>query len=153
MGEESDQPRGVYCLVATYLPQAKDARSTPPYESGVTVYCFPPNLAGAYESVKVIGPAIRGGKLTESLVAAHDLTGWRAEAVRDRDVIRAISPPWDATEVSKNVAKGVAAWKAGGAWPAAEVREWNRANAQKQVGPDTLLGRVKGLLGKALGRE
>ena len=145
--------RAIYCIVATFLPQAAETKGANAFESGAKVYCFPPNVAGAYESVKAIGPALRGGKLSEALVAARDLTGWRAEVVRDPDVIRQISPPWDASEVSRNVAKGVAAWKSGGPLPAAEIREWNRANATTQVGPDTLIGRVRGLIGRALGRE
>lgn len=146
--------RAVYCIVATFLPQTADADHANAFEPGSHVYCFPPNVAGAYESVKVIGPSPRGGgKFSEALVPARDLTSWRAEVIRDRDVIRQISPPWDASEISKNVARGVAAWKSGGDLPAAAIREWNRAHATTQVGPDTLLGRVKGLIGRALGRE
>ncbi|HEY2589285.1 MAG TPA: hypothetical protein VGI81_26305 [Tepidisphaeraceae bacterium] len=145
--------RAIYCIAATFLPQAADAKRASAFETGAKVYCFPPNIAGAYESVKAIGPALRGGKLSEALVPARDLTSWRAEVVRDAEVIRQISPPWDASEVSRNVAKGVAAWKSGGPLPAAEIREWNRAQATTQVGPDTLFGRVRGLIGKALGRE
>lgn len=154
MESDNARQRGVYCIVATFLPQASEAAArTAPFESGAKVYCFPPNVAGAYESVKVIGPAGRSGKLSSALVAAHDLTSWRAEAVMDREVMEHIAPPWDASHVSRDVAKGVARWKSGGEFPSAEIREWNRARAKTQVGPDTLLGRVRGLFGKALGRE
>lgn len=153
MDNQIDHERAVWCIVATFLPEAVDAGRTLAFEPGTQVYCFPPNIGGAYESVKVIGREKRSGKLSSVLVAARDLTSWRAEPVRDREVIREISPPWDASSISRGVAKGVAAWKSGGPWPAAEIREWNRAHAQTQVGPDTLLGRVRGLISKALGRE
>jgi hypothetical protein len=153
MEKEIDNERAVWCIVATFLPDANDGSRAMPFEPGTQVYCFPPNISGAYESVKVIGPDKRSGKLSTVLVAARDLTSWRADAVRNREVIREISPPWDASSISRGVAKGVAAWKSGGPWPAAEIREWNRAHAQTQVGPDTLFGRVRGLISKALGRE
>jgi hypothetical protein len=151
--ETETERRAVYCIVATFLPQSADPKRANAFEAGSKVYCFPPSLAGAFESVKAIGPGMRGNKLSEALVAARDLTSWRAEVVRDPEVIRQISPPWDASEVSRNVARGVAEWKSGGSWPAAEIREWNRLRATTQVGPDTLLGRVRGLIGKALRRE
>jgi hypothetical protein len=153
MEMEIDNDRAVWCIVATFLPEANDGKGSAAFEPGTKVYCFPPNVSGAYESVKVIGAERRGGKLSSSHVAARDLASWSAEPVRNREVIRQISPPWDASSVSRGVAKGVAAWKSGGAWPAAEIREWNRAHAQTQVGPDTLFGRVRGMISKALGRE
>lgn len=153
MENQIDNERAVWCILATFLPEAGDAGRGALFEPGSQVYCFPPNISGAYESVKVIGRDKRSGKLASMLVAARDLTSWRAEPVRDREVIREISPPWDASGISRGVAKGVSAWKSGGLWPAAEIREWNRAHAQTQVGPDTLLGRVRGLISKALGRE
>lgn len=153
MEMEIDNDRAVWCIVATFLPEANDGKGSAAFEPGTKVYCFPPNVSGAYESVKVIGPERRGGKLATAHVAARDLASWSAEPVRNREVIRQISPPWDASSVSRGVAKGVSAWKSGGPWPAAEIREWNRAHAQTQVGPDTLFGRVRGLITKALGRE
>ena len=152
MEMEIDNERAVWCIVATFKPAPTDGTRTATFEPGTKLYCFPPNVSGAYESIRVIGRERRGGKLGSALVAAHDLVDWRGEAVRNREVIREISPPWDASEVSRGVAKGVSAWKSGGEWPAAEIREWNRANAQTQVGPDTLLGRVRGMISKALGR-
>ena len=150
---DEDNERAVWCIVAKFLPELNDGKRVLPFEPGTDVYCFPPNISGAYESVKVIGFERRGGKLASALVAARDLTGWRAEPVRNREVIREISPPWDSSGISKGVAKGVSHWKSGGPWPAAEIREWNRAQAQTQVGPDTLFGRVRGLISKALGRD
>lgn len=152
MEMEIENERAVWCIVATFLPQSNDPKRSVAFDAGSTVYCFPPNISGSYESVKVIGRDKRSGKLVSALVDARDLTSWRAQAVNNREVIREISPPWDAGGVSRGVAKGVSAWKSGGPWPAAEIREWNRAQAQTQVGPDTLFGRVRGLISKAMGR-
>ena len=154
---EEENSQAVWCLVATLRTDeagggagSKGARAFAP---GCKVYCFPPMRSGAYESVKVVGPTRRGGKLAAEVVAADDLCDWKAERVADPEVLRQIAPPWDAGDVSCDVAKGIAGWKGGGPWPAAQLREWNRQNAQKRIGDGTLLSRVRETFTRLLGRD
>ena len=150
--QDEKEPPAAWCIVATFRPEQATDRKGAPFDSGATVYCFPPNVSGAYETVKVIG-ADRFGKFASGLVAARDLSDWAARPVHDPAVLPLITPPWDASQVSREVAEGIAAWKAGGPWPTLALRLWNRTHAQRQVGPDSLLGRVRQAIGKALGRE
>ena len=153
---EEEQPRGAWCLVAQVSDETAGAdgvaRGGRTFEPGARVYCFPPNRGGAYETVKVIGPHRRTGKLTAAVVAARELQDWKAEPVTEAQVLEQISPPWDSSEVSKGVAKGIADWKAGGQWPVAELREWNRKHAEKHVGEGTLITRLRNAVSKLLGR-
>ena len=151
--DEENESRAVWCVVATFRPESASERSGLRFEQGATVYCLPPNVSGAYETVKVIGPDRRSGKFGTALVPARDLADWRAAPVRDEAILPHISPPWDGTEVSRHAARGIAAWKSGGPWPTAELRLWNRSHAQTQTGPDSLFGRLRQVVTRALGRD
>lgn len=154
---EEEQSRGAWCLVARIAcdggaaePASRGART---FEPGARVYCFPPNRGGAFESVKVIGPHRKTGKLTTAVVDARELQNWKAEPVTDSEVLEQVSPPWDSSEVSKGVARGIADWKSGGQWPVAELREWNRKHASTHVGPGSILSRLRTGISRLLGRE
>jgi len=146
-----------WCVVAQILEHGCGAdgvtRGGRTFEPGAKVYCFPPNRGGAYETVKVIGPHRKTGKLTAAVVAARELQNWKAEPITDAQVLQQISPPWDSSDVSKGVATGIAAWKTGGHWPVAELRDWNRKHAEKHVGEGTLITRLRNAVTKLLGRE
>jgi len=154
---EEEQPRGAWCLVAQLTCDGTSAdgasRWTRTFEPGAKVYCFPPNRGGAFESVKVIGAHRKTGKLTAAVIDARELQNWKAEPVTEPQVLEQIAPPWDSSEVSKGVAKGIADWKAGGHWPVAELRQWNRKQASIHVGPGSLLARLRTLLARMLGRD
>jgi hypothetical protein len=156
-GEKSERGSGIWCVaarVAPYPHMAAGAKPAPrPFEAGAVVYCFPPNVAGAYESVKVVGPSRRESKWISATLSAAELVDWRAQTTRDANLIAHLSPPWDATQISRDVAKGIAAWKQGGPCPTAELRLWNRSHAQTQTGPSTLLGRLRSAVSKILPRE
>lgn len=145
----------VWCVVARVCGNHKSepgGRGARLFESGATVYCFPPVRGGAYESVKVVGPDRRTGKLISAVIAASDLEEWRAEAIQDPQVLEQISPPWDASKVSRGVAEGIAAWKAGGPWPTVELRQWNRRHAEKVVGEGTVFKRLRSALARLFKR-
>lgn len=155
--ELDEEKPTAWCIVAQISADGSGAdelaRGGRTFEPGAKVYCFPPNRGGAYETVKVIGPHRKSGKLTAAVVPARELNNWKAEPVTDSQVLQQISPPWDSSDVSKGVATGIAAWKTGGQWPVAELREWNRKHAEKHVGEGTLITRLLNAVNKLLGRE
>jgi len=120
---------------------------------GSQVYCFPPMRGGAFESVEVIGPHRKTGKLTAAVISASDLNEWKAINVTDPQALEHISPPWDSSHVSRNVAEGIVAWKAGGSWPVNELRIWNRSRAEKVVGEGSIFARVRGKIMSLFGKE
>lgn len=154
---EGENDGVVWCLVATVsedaAPVESASRGARTFEAGTKVYCFPPVRGGAYESVKVIGPQRKSGKLVSAVVAAADLANWKAEPVHNTEVLEQISPPWDSSDVSKGVAEGIAAWKAGGHWPTAELRQWNRRHAEKHIGEGTLFNRLRNSVARIFGRQ
>jgi hypothetical protein len=153
---ELESESAVWCIVATLRgPSAGTAggRGACPFEAGSKLYCFPPMRSGAYESVKAIGPDPRSNKLVAAVVPASDLEKWQAEPVRSPQILRQIAPPWDASEVSRDLARGIAAWKSGGPWPAAELRKWNRLHAQTHVGVGSVFSRLRNAVTSLLGRE
>lgn len=152
---EDQTERPIWCIAASIVANHQadtSGRGARLFEPGTKVYCFPPVRGGAYESVKVVGPNRRTGKLVSAVVPATDLEKWRAEPVKDAEVLQQIAPPWDASSVSQGVAEGIAAWKAGGPWPVKELREWNRLHAEKVVGGGSLLTRLRNALARFFGR-
>jgi len=148
-----EESTGAWCIVAT-LGGGVNGRRAGAFDVGATVYCLPPMRGGAFESVEVIGPDRKKGKLTASVVAAADLENWKAMNVTDPVVLEKIAPPWDSSHVSRNVAEGIVAWKsAGGAWPVNELRIWNRSRAERVVVEGSLLTRIRGKFMGLLGRE
>lgn len=154
---EEEKEQSAWCIVAKVRPEqggdGAASRGARLFEPGAKAYCFPPVRGGAYESVKVVGAHRRTGKLTSTVVAARDLDSWKAETVKDPDVLQQISPPWDDSDVSRGVAEGIAAWKAGGPWPVAELREWNRLHAETVVGEGSLLTRLRNAVTKLFCRD
>ena len=148
---ETEDQDWAWCLVAK-LSANGTGRGARAFAPGAQVYCFPPVLGGAYETVKVIGPSARSGDWVSAVVAARDLEEWKAQSVRDTQILAHIAPPWDASDTSRGVAEGIAQWKAGGPWPLTAVREWNRLNAAKHVGGGTLLTKLRTAIGRFLGR-
>lgn len=154
--EEEEKERSVWCIVAAVRPEPAGDGATGgarTFEPATKVYCFPPVRGGAYESVKVVGTNRRTGKLVSAIVAARDLESWKAEPVKDPDVLQQIAPPWDSSDVSRGVAEGIASWKAGGPWPVAELREWNRLHAETVVGEGTLLTRLRNAVTRLFCRD
>lgn len=155
--EEEEKEQSAWCIVAMVRPEpAGDgaaSRGARLFEPGAKVYCFPPVRGGAYESVKLIGIHRRTGKLMSAVLAASDLESWKAESVKDPEALQQISPPWDNSDVSRGVAEGIAAWKAGGPWPVAELREWNRLHAETVVGEGTLLTRLRNAVTRLFSRD
>jgi len=150
---QQEKEKGAWCIVAT-IGGGVNGRRAGAFEVGATVYCLPPMRGGAFESVEVIGPHRKNGKLTASVVAAADLENWNAVNVTDPAALEKIAPPWDSSHVSRNVAEGIVAWKsAGGAWPVNELRIWNRSRAEKVVVEGSLfsrmLAKIKGMFGRA----
>lgn len=152
LDEEKGEVKTVWCIVATVITNGQASKGTRNFEPGTKVYCFPPSRSGSYESVKVVGPDRKSGKIVSAVVSAGDLENWRAEEVINVEVLQQISPPWDSSDVSKGVAEGIAAWKAGGHWPVLELRRWNRSRAEVVVGEGTLLRRMKNGLLRLLGK-
>jgi hypothetical protein len=156
MGLELENDRGIWCLIAMVGEESPGADRTTkhsrPFAPGMKVFCFPPTVAGAYESVKAVGPDRRTHRFITAVVATRDLTDWTAERVRDPRVIPLISPPWDPGEISRGVAKGIASWKTGGPFPSAELREWNRAHVQTDTGGNSVLKKVRHTVDRLLGR-
>jgi hypothetical protein len=154
---EEETPRGAWCIVAQISGDGQGVdsgtRGARTFEPGAKVYCFPPNRGGAYESVKVIGPHRKTGKLTAAVVPVQELANWKAEPVTEAQVLEQISPPWDSSDVSKGVAQGIAAWKSGGQWPVAELRQWNRKYAATHVGAGSLVSRLRSAVSRLLGRD
>jgi len=146
--DKSDDTPSAWCLTATV-----GAQGTRAFQPGTTVYCFPPVRGGAYESVKVAGPHRRTGTIVTAVVAASDLETWKAESIVNTEVLAQISPPWDGSEISRGVAEGIVAWKAGGAWPAIELRKWNRQRAHRVVGEGNILSRFRNGILRLLGRQ
>src|SRR5258706_14012088 len=66
---EQDEIKGAWCIVAT-LGGGVNGRRAGAFDVGATVYCLPPMRGGAFESVEVIGPHRKNGKLTATVVAA-----------------------------------------------------------------------------------
>jgi hypothetical protein len=152
--EDHETPKGVWCIVASIISNQQDgANRGGDLEPGSTVYCFPPMRGGAFESVEVVGPNRKTGKLAASVIAASDLTAWKALNVTDPAVLEQISPPWDSSHVSQNVAEGIVAWKAGGPWPVNELRIWNRSRAEKVIGEGSLLTRLRGKIMSLFGKD
>jgi len=141
---DPDQPNGVWCITAVIAGEPGSSRGS--FNAGQTVYCLPPMRGGAFESVDVIGRHRKSDKLVSAVVAVNDLDRWKSTIVADSDVREKISPPWDSSYISQGVADGIVAWKAGGAWPAGELRVWNRSRAQKVVGEGSLFTRLKNKL-------
>jgi hypothetical protein len=150
--EPEQQPKGVWCIVATVVEDDGQGKAAD-LQPGAQVYCIPPMRGGAFESVEVIGPSRKSGKLVESVVAAADLTAWKAQNVTDATVVERISPPWDSSDVSQNVAEGIVAWKAGGPWPVNELRIWNRSRAERVVGEGSIFARIRGKIMSLFGKE
>lgn len=142
-----------WCIVADVAANGTAANSAArSFEPGARVYCFPPNRGGAYESVKVIGPHCRTGKLVAATLPARELEKWKCESISSAEVLQQIAPPWDCSDVSRDVAEGIAAWKSSaGPWPAGPLREWNRRNAEKHVGPGTWLARLRSFIARLFG--
>jgi hypothetical protein len=142
----------VWCIVASVVDH--DTGNRPgDLDPGAKVYCFPPMRGGAFESVEVIGPHRKTGKLAASVIAAANLTGWQALNVTDSNALQHIAPPWDSSHVSQRVAEGIVAWKAGGPWPVNELRIWNRSRAEKVFGEGSLLTRLRGKIMSLFGKE
>jgi hypothetical protein len=155
IAEPQDEQKSVWCIVATTAGDRKNGRRTRVgvYNIGTQVYCFPPLRSGAFESVEVVGTHRKSRKFVHSVVAASDLDDWKATFVDDEAVLPHISPPWDGSHVSQNVAEGIVAWKtAGGAWPVNELRIWNRSRAERVVGEGGLFARLRTNLLRLLGR-
>jgi hypothetical protein len=151
---EESKPKGVWCLLARVTAEADgEENRAGELQPGSTVYCFPPMRGGAFESVEVIGPHRKTGKLAEAVIAARDLTDWRASTVTEAEVLEKISPPWDSSHVSQNVAMGIVAWKAGGHWPANDLRVWNRSRAERVVGEGSIFARLRGKIMSLFGKE
>jgi hypothetical protein len=151
--DDLDTPKGVWCIIATVIESHETTPRAGSFDPGTKVYCFPPMRGGAFESVEVIGPHRKNGKLMASVIAATDLTDWKAVNITDPEVLQHISPPWDNSHVSRNVAEGIVAWKSGGPWPIKELRIWNRSRAEKVVGEGSLLARVRGKFMSLFGKE
>jgi hypothetical protein len=152
--EQQEQQKEVWCIVATAAADRTDPRRTRVgvFNIGAQVYCFPPLRGGAFESVEVVGPHRKSGKIVQSVVASSDLDNWTAKLIDDETILPHISPPWDSTHVSQNVAEGIVAWKtSGAAWPINELRIWNRSRAQRVVGEGGLLTRLWTRLRRLLG--
>ena len=154
--DPSAEIKYVWCLVARFaVPCAEDpagkpagssfsptrvaaekaARAAKLFSPGDKVYCFPPVRDGD-DLIKVIGRR-RGAsdKFVSAEVAIDCLEEWRADRIKSTVVMQLISPPWDKSDVSRDVANGLARWKAGGDWPTLALRQWNRKNVTRQVGP------------------
>jgi hypothetical protein len=152
LDEDPEQPKGVWCIVATVVDEVGEGKAGD-LQPGAQAYCFPPMRGGAFESVEVIGPNRKSGKLGEAVIAAADLTGWKAANLTDPAVVELISPPWDSSHVSQNVAEGIVAWKAGGPWPVNELRIWNRSRAERVVGEGSIFARIRGKIMSLFGKE
>src|SRR5579885_2490417 len=100
LDEEPEQPKGVWCIVATVVNDEEDPSRGGDLQQGADVYCFPPMRGGAFESVEVIGQHRKTEKWIESFIPATDLTAWRAVMLSDPAVLELISPPWDSSHVS-----------------------------------------------------
>jgi hypothetical protein len=153
--QEQEEQKGVWCLVAMTAGDRTNSRRTRVgvFNIGNQVYCFPPLRGGAFESVEVVGPHRKSGKIVQSVVAASDLDNWQAKLITDETILPHISPPWDGSHVSQNVAEGIVAWKsAGGAWPINELRIWNRSRAERVVGEGGFFTRLRTRLLRLLGR-
>jgi len=151
--DKQDATKSAWCIVAT-IGGGVNGRRAGAFDVGATVYCLPPMRGGAFESVEVIGPHRKNGKLTASVVAAADLDNWKAASVTDATVLEKIAPPWDSSQVSRSVAEGIVAWKsAGGAWPVNELRIWNRSRAEKVVVEGSLFSRIRAKIMGLFGRE
>ena len=151
--EPPEEPKGVWCILAKVIDTDADSNRAAELQPGSTVYCFPPMRGGAFESVEVVGLHRKTGKLVDAVIAAADLTDWKATTVTDAPVLERISPPWDSSHVSQNVAEGIVAWKSGGHWPANDLRVWNRSRAQRVVGEGSLLARLRTKFLSLFGKE
>ncbi len=151
--EPAEEPKGVWCIVAKVIDTDADSNRAGELQPGSTVYCFPPMRGGAFESVEVVGPHRKTAKLVDAVIAAADLTDWKATTVIDAPVLERISPPWDSSHVSQNVAEGIVAWKSGGHWPTNDLRVWNRSRAQRVVGEGSLLARLRTKILSLFGKE
>lgn len=149
--EEKQSAKTVWCIVAT-VGRDGSGGGARNFEPGTKVYCFPPMRGGAFESVKVVGPDRRSGKLVAAVMKAGDLENWKAESVVNAEVLQQIAPPWDSSDVSRGVAEGIAAWKAGGHWPILELRRWNRSRAETVVGEGSIFHRLWNLLLRVVGK-
>jgi len=143
----------VWCIVAKVVDSDDGSNRAGDLQPGSNVYCFPPMRGGAFESVEVIGAHRKTGKLVDAVIAAADLTEWQALTVTEPLVLERISPPWDSSHVSQNVAEGIVAWKAGGHWPASDLRVWNRSRAERVVGEGSLFARLRGKFMGLFGKE
>ncbi|HLZ10793.1 MAG TPA: hypothetical protein VKT80_19565, partial [Chloroflexota bacterium] len=73
--------------------------------------------------------------------------------ITEASALELISPPWDSSHVSQNVAEGIVGWKAGGQWPANDLRVWNRSRAERVVGEGSVLARLRGKIMGLFGKE
>lgn len=151
--EPTEEPKGAWCLVAKVVDADVDSNRAGDLQPGSTVYCFPPMRGGAFESVEVIGPNRKTGKFGDALISAADLTDWQAINVTEPAILELISPPWDSSHVSQNVAEGIVAWKAGGHWPANDLRVWNRSRAERVIGEGSIFARLRGKIMGLFGKE
>ena len=155
LNEQQQEEKGVWCIVATAAADRTERRRTRVgvFKIGTQVYCFPPLRGGAFESVEVVGPHRKSGKIVRSVVASSDLDNWTARLVTEQSVVPHLSPPWDGSHVSQNVAEGIVAWKtSGAAWPINELRIWNRSRAERVVGEGGLFTRLRTTLRRLFGR-
>jgi len=114
-------------------PQADDERKIAAEHFGVgaTVYCLPPARNDPEAELKVVGYTGRFHRLAHGVLLVRQLKHWHPEYVTDPRLTDELNPPWDGKDDSRAMASLICAWQEGGPWPAAELRDWNRTQAQR----------------------